>query len=251
LCETPSDHNETPLRYVEHHFAWPRKPAPGCTIDQTDHNPFTALDIGLGLLGTCRQLYHEAVLRPFARISFSNLAQLHHRHSGLKRFMDDLIPTQVQAIANLRLTVCTARSEIMDREYPNLQMGPVLAKSTVGRLKGLKNLEIVLAPDVADERHGDASLFISGLEKAFIQTPGMQSLVQARLRSLRVTMDALFQDVGARETPTFIERGEREMVEAWLRETECDCTLVRSSLMARLRQILASSRTTRKSVCRT
>lgn len=62
LCDTPHDHKHTPMRYVEHQFKWPRKAAPGCTVDQTDNHPFTALDIGLGLLGTCRQLYHEAVL---------------------------------------------------------------------------------------------------------------------------------------------------------------------------------------------
>jgi len=108
----------------------------------------------------------------------------------------------------------------MDREYPNLLIGPVPAKSTIARLKRVKNLEIVLAPGVNDAPDADASLFISGLEKAFIRTPGMQSLVHARLRSLRVTMDATFEDLGARPTPTFVERDEREMVEAWLRESE-------------------------------
>ena len=96
-------------------------------------------------------------------------------------------------------------------------IGPIPATSTIARLK---NLEIVLAPDIADEMDADASLFISGLEQAFIRSPGMQSLVHSRLRTLRITMDALFEDVGARPTPTFIERGEKEMLEGWLREAE-------------------------------
>ena len=99
-------------------------------------------------------------------------------------------------------------------------IGPMPAKSTIARLRGLKNVEIVLAPDVADETDSDASLFISGLEQTFMRSCGMQSLVYARLRSLRVTMDARFRDFGARATPSFVDRGEKEMVEGWLREAE-------------------------------
>lgn len=147
LCDTLNDHKHTPLRYVEHHFSWPRRTAPGCTIDQTENNPFTALDIGLGLLGPCRQLYHEAVLKPFAQISFSAIAELHHKHSGLKRLMEDLIPIQVKAIANLRIPICNKQPEVLDREYPHIMIGPMPVKSTIARLKGHKNLDIVLVPD--------------------------------------------------------------------------------------------------------
>lgn len=45
-------------------------------------------------------------------------------------------------------------------------------------------------------------------EEAFAQTPGMQALVHNRLRTLRVTMDATFEDFGEDMTPTFAERGE-------------------------------------------
>lgn len=128
--------------------------------------------------------------------------------------MDDLVPIQVKAIANLRLTICNKQPEIMDRKYPHIMICPMPAQSTIARLRGLKNLEIVLAPDVTDETDSDASLFISGLEQAFMRSAGMQSLVHARLRSLRVTMDATFEDLCAGVTPTFADRGEREMVEA-------------------------------------
>ena len=108
----------------------------------------------------------------------------------------------------------------MDREYPHIMIGPMPVKSTMARLKGLKNLEIVLALDVAEEIDSDASLLISGLEQAFMRSPGLQSLVRARLRSLRVTMETSFQDLGARAIPTFVDRGEKDMVEGWLREAE-------------------------------
>lgn len=95
-------------------------------------------------------------------------------------------------------------------------IGPIPSKTTLAKLKGLTDLEIVLAPIIEDEREADSSLFISGLEKAFVLTPGMQSLVKLRLRSLRVTMEAEFDA----SVPTFGQRGGKDALEAWLRETE-------------------------------
>lgn len=134
--------------------------------------------------------------------------------------MDSLIPTQAKAIANLRITLDNALSRRTDPEYPNMLMGPVPTKTTIAKLKGLTNMEIVLAPFIEEEPEVKASMFISGLEEAFIMTPGMQALVHKRLRSLRVTMDATFVDFEDDLTPTFAERGEKEMLEIWLRETE-------------------------------
>jgi hypothetical protein len=99
-------------------------------------------------------------------------------------------------------------------------MGPVPAKTTIAKLKGLTNMEIVLAPFIEEEPEVKASMFISELEEAFIMTLGMQALVHSRLRSLRVTMDATFVDFEDELTPTFAERGEKEVLEIWLRETE-------------------------------
>jgi hypothetical protein len=78
----------------------------------------------------------------------------------------------------------------------------------------------VLAPFVEEERESDALRFISGLEEDFMSSPRMQSLVHSRLRSLRITMDATFGDFGQEATPTFVERGGREMLEVWLRGAE-------------------------------
>jgi len=49
----------------------------------------------------------------------------------------------------------------------------------------------------------------------------MQSLASLKIRSLRVIIDAAFEESNHDTlTPTFEERGGREMIEVWLRETE-------------------------------
>lgn len=83
LCETPSDHKEIPLRYAESFRTGYKVRYPGCSIEQSHDKPVVPLDIGLGLLGTCRQLYHEAVLKPFTQISFATFARMGHSYSGV------------------------------------------------------------------------------------------------------------------------------------------------------------------------
>jgi len=215
LCETPSDHKETTVRYVECCRTFYQHTFPGCTIDQSDDTPVKPRNIGLGLLGTCRQLYSEAALKPFSRISFATQARLYDSYSGIQRFVDALIPIQARALAHLRITIQNGPASPLD---PNQDMliGPVPSKTLVAKLKGLTDLEIVLVPIIEEEPKVDASWFISGLEKAFILTSGMQSLVKLRLRSLRVTMEAVLHE----PWPMLGERAERDAMEAWLRETE-------------------------------
>lgn len=215
LCETPSDHKETPLRYVECSRNYFQRDFPGYTIDQLQDTPVEPLAIGLGLLGTCRQLYHEAALMPFSKVSFATLARCPEFYSGVQRFVDALIPAQARAIARLRMTIHNGPAHPQDPNQ-NLVIGPIPSKTTLSKLKGLKDLEIILAPVIEVEREADASLFISGLEKVFALTPAMQSLVKLRLRSLRVTMHAEFDY----SVPMFGQRGGRDALEAWLRETE-------------------------------
>lgn len=86
----------------------------------------------------------------------------------------------------------------------------------MAKLKGLTDLEIVLAPIIEEESQADASLYISGLEKVFTLNPGMQSLVKLRLRSLRVTMEVEFDY----SVPMFGQRGGKDALEAWVRKTE-------------------------------
>jgi hypothetical protein len=94
-------------------------------------------------------------------------------------------------------------------------IGPIPSETTLTKLKGLTDIEIVLAPIIEVEREADAALFVFGLEKAFTLTSGMQSLVRLRLRSSRVTIEAEFDY----SVPMFGQGGGTDALEAWPRET--------------------------------
>lgn len=223
LCGNTQQHTETPLRYVEHHNPTFRKPIPGCTIDQIRDKPADPLAVGLSLLGVSRQIYHEAVLKPFSEISFSSLSRCYQKYSGVQRFVDALIPAQAKAIARLRVILANGWRAPGEPLYPKFDIGPVLSMTTINKLAGLSDLEIVLAPHIDQEHEAKATPLLSGLDEVFVLTPGMQSLVDLQLRSLRVTMEAVFVDEGQNvPTPTFTKREEVEEVKAWLRRTEME-----------------------------
>lgn len=220
LCGNTQQHTETPLRYVEHHNHAFRKPIPGCTIDQKRDKSVDPLEIGLGLLSVSRQIYHEAVLKPFSQISFSSLSRCYQKYSGVQRFVDSLMPAQAKAIVRLRVVLANGHSRPGEPLYPKLDIGPVPSMTTINKLEGLGDLEIVLAPHIEQENEAEVSLLLDGLDEVFVLAPGMQSLLDLQLRSLRITMEAVFVDEGQGPTPTFTQRKEVEEVKAWLRKTE-------------------------------
>lgn len=222
VCGNTQEHTETPLRYVEHHNPAFRKRIPGCTIDQWHETPIDPLAIGLGLLSVSRQIYHEAVLKPFSQISFSSLSRCYQKYSGVQRFVDALMPAQAKAIVRLRVVLACGHSMPGEPRYPKLDIGPVPSMTTINKMEGLTDLEIVLAPHIDHEDEAEAAPLLSGLDGVFVLTPGMQSLVDLQLRSLRITMEAVFVDEGQGPTPTFTEREEVEEVKGWLRKTEME-----------------------------
>ena len=88
------------------------------------------------------------------------------------------------------------------------------------KLKGLKDLEIVLAPEFFEETK--AETYFSDIARDLESLPMMQSLKELRLRTLRITIEAEFTDAddGRVKSPTFSSRGEIGKIEAWLRELE-------------------------------
>lgn len=83
----------------------------------------------LDSLRTCRQVYHEAALKPFSNLLFSYPTKsywLDNTH-GLWAFFDALVPAQARAITSLRLII--ARSSALERQ-------------TIARLSGLTKLEV-------------------------------------------------------------------------------------------------------------
>jgi len=79
------------------------------------------------LLRVCRQIYHEAVLKPFSQPTF-DLGEGIVLHWGVGSFMARLVPVQARAIAQIRLT---GISRLYRRpKIPNSQ------------LRGLKYVEV-------------------------------------------------------------------------------------------------------------
>ena len=222
VCENTCEHVEIPRRYTEHYYHPKNARARGCTIFSNATTPVTPLNISLGLLQTSRQIYHEAVLKPFSETSFHYQAFTNEKVCGLQKFTEALAPPQAKAIARLRLIFRHTYWAKDDQTPPSLRFGVIPGKSTILRLKGLKDLQIVLAPRIVEKKA--ARRYLALLSQSLPNSPGIIALSDLRLRSLRVTVEGDFgkgEDV--RDTwPTFAARGEREEVEQWLRRFELE-----------------------------
>jgi hypothetical protein len=146
LCQTVQQHTETPQRYVEHHNGSYRQTKPGCTVDQLRNIAVNPLNIGLGLLCVSRQIYHETVLKPFTHISFSNRSYLSQKTSAVQEFVEVFIPAQAKALSHLRVVLSVAYNSDLA-----LILSALPSRATMGKLKGLSDLEIILAPLVEGE----------------------------------------------------------------------------------------------------
>lgn len=68
VCKNICEHAEIPRRYVEHSDFDAEIEGLGCTVHDPPQAPLTSSGIGLGLLQASRQIYHEAVLKPFSEM---------------------------------------------------------------------------------------------------------------------------------------------------------------------------------------
>jgi hypothetical protein len=104
----------------------------------------------------------------------------------------------------------------------SLAFGVIPGKGTIMKLKGLKDLEIVLAPLLFEETI--AHRYLSELSIDVQWLPVMQSLEELQLRRLRITIEAEFagedEGDGFVNFPTFSSRGETGEIEQWLRDLE-------------------------------
>jgi hypothetical protein len=85
----------------------------------SNHSPFP-----VRLLRICRQIYHEAALKPFTQPTFD------FGEFTVNSFVARLVPTQARAIAQIRLTG-VSRLHWLSKDIPS-------------RLRGLKHVEIHL-----------------------------------------------------------------------------------------------------------
>jgi hypothetical protein len=233
-CEHPQEHVETPPRYIERMNVHNRKRIPGCTIRHDDDGErLSGADINLGLLIVCRQIYQEAVLKPFSEIPFYHIIHWTDKVPGLEGFVDDLAPPQLRAFKRMRIVLEHVYLGENTEDCRCLKFGWLLEKKDMRKFTGLKDLEIVLNPQLWDEERG--AEYLSHLDTHFVpdhnsyysQSMGwLQALPELRMKSLRVTVEAEYGEYAMYERsrlfPTFTSRNEVEMIKKWLRQTELD-----------------------------
>jgi hypothetical protein len=138
----------------------------------TEHEPLQK-HLRLDLLQTCRQIYHEAVLKPLSINTFHHYCDSEYFPGRqLQSLLKSLVPTQVRAIKHLRL-VCGRAN--------------FLRHTTVQQLKGLENLAIQISWSGYL-----CSDFNGGMWKAldeFANENGIEELENLPLKSLRVTTE--------------------------------------------------------------
>lgn len=220
ICGKPDEQAEVPRRYVERVNLEPREHIPGCTIRAKTGIHVTNLNIGLGLLLASRQIYHEALLKPFSEPRFYyNARSSRSDVCGLSNFVKALAPQQAKAITKLRLVVGQEYHLKGNATLEELVFGTLPGKGIMTKLKGLKDFEIVLVPVFFEERHLEP--YSTDLSLHF-QRVCMHMLEELRIRSLRITLKAEFANIGDDSDifPTFSSKGETEEIEKKLRDVE-------------------------------
>lgn len=203
----------------------------GCTIHEGPTSAVTSQSIGINLLLVSRQIYHEAVLKPFTEASFYCLSLDRGRICGLRPFVDALVPAQAKTITRLRMVVqCSyrgpAREMLLCAHY-----APIFCKGTIKKLEGLRELQIVLAPLLTAEPK--AHYFLTDLWGDFRYARTQRKLAEKGVKSLRIAMEAEFVDadrLGEMESSylTFAGRNETAEIEKWLEKTGVELLFGRS-----------------------
>lgn len=162
----PTQHEPT---YAERHV--------GCWL-QKSRQPLHQ-HLQLDLLKVCRQIYHEAVLKPFSQNTFVEDSY----YGAGRNSMELLVPAQARAIARLRLVGSNC----------------LLDRASVRVLKGLKHLEILWETSEWSKNYVATTAF--GVEyftqgyllkrlQSFLALPGVVELGSLRLESLRISVEA-------------------------------------------------------------
>lgn len=127
-----------------------------------------ARNFSLPLLQVCRQVYHEAALKPFQQATFVYDFDEHcSRGEGLQAFMRALVPAQAKAITNLQLSC----------PHPAF-----LKTTTLARLKSLKHLGIQLGWKITSADQ------VLGLLENFESDPIVLALAELGLNSIRLEL---------------------------------------------------------------
>lgn len=214
-CQSPQAHRAERRRFVEHTDIH-EEDVRGCTIRRGESTAVTARSLGLDLLLVSRQIYHEAVLKPFSEAVFHHQTQRYRHYCLLRHFLSALVPAQARAIANLRMVI---RCTYNDRNVVEHQADP--GKSSIERLTGLQDVEIVMAPTFVIEPN--ARRLKSDLTQILLLPTGLSDLASNRIKFVRFTMEVEYLDYGATADgghPTFAAKQETEEIEAWAEKIE-------------------------------
>ena len=174
MCTCEHDHTQLSLRVRGYdHETEPERfytnLCQSCTSSDAQRSS-ACEGLSLQLLQASRQIYHEAVLKPFQQAFFVlhlGGITMYAASYRLPAFMNALVPAQVKAITGLRL-LSANRDKLNHAKLP--------------RMQGLKHLEIQL-----DFEFADIDCMMQRIEN-FAHDPGVKSLVKLDLKSVRIEM---------------------------------------------------------------
>lgn len=223
-CECPRDHMEIPPRYVEWVNVAARTRIPGCTIrqDPDDEKSLSSADINLGLLLVCRQIHHEAALKPFSEIPFYCIIRTGDRVPGLEGFAEALALPQLRALGRMRFVIENTYYGLNTEIYRTLASGRLPDRKVMQKFPGLNDIETVLAARLWDET--EVRRYLANLTESIKSMEWMQVLRELCPKRLRMTIETEFSELGKNEKsksyPTFASRGETARIDDWLRTRE-------------------------------
>jgi hypothetical protein len=155
-------------------------------------------EIPVQLLQVCRQIYHEAVLKPFTEPTFKFMMTDDGVNRGMTSFLDSLVPTQARAIQRLHLTC----SQAFD-----------MTKNATSLFKGVQHVEI----EISTRNDAHQVIPLQDLE-LFKQKGGIEWPKKAGLKSVRFEVTLFPGDDPTHELRDsimeWIEREENEIVPA-------------------------------------
>jgi len=144
-----------------------------CSKPADDQN-VRSLKIPVHLLQVCRQIYHEAALKPFTEATFGvTLDGGKRANPQFGRFLATLVPTQARAIAHLRICIL---SLALDDHF--------LSSTIASHFEGLKHVEIHIETQGHTLLPNMPLLQLQKLE----HERGFTALKRLDLKSLRLTV---------------------------------------------------------------
>lgn len=130
-------------------------------------------EIPLHMLEVSRQIYHEAVLKPFTQVSF-HFRTGRHELRELRMLLKILVPAQAKAIA---------------RFYGTVYDGTFTTPSLLGKFDGLKHvdLHIILSP-VMETDHPEVEDSALYDLHTLANNPAFRALADIELKFFRITV---------------------------------------------------------------